>query len=602
MEAERQLQAQLAVVPAQWERERPLSWHSSLVEAKRQWHYWQSQHKRANQRSEQWKSRCGQAQQKLADAQQRIEQLQARIEQLEQENAGLKQRNQDLLRSPFGQRSEKRQSGSEAGTAAAPARPRAAAEPRRPRGGQRGAVPHARAKRSGLPVRQEWLEPQAECRYCVDCGAPYWRNGEELSTLIEVEVQGYVRRIRRPRFRAGCGCAQRQGQPPQTVIAPPLPTLFRGTSYGISVWVAFLLQVYWQRQPARAFERQWGERGVQLPAGTLLGHVGDLLTWFEPLEAAIAAHQQQARVVHGDETSWVVHVRAEQEANPRCWLWACLSADAVRFRVDPARSAAAAAQLFGQLGLSGKVVLVCDRYSAYVKLAREHPEQFELALCWAHARRDFVTLGRQQPQLQAWVDGILERISRLYRLNAARLAEWDPDSAVEGQSAAFGLAQQRLAAECAALFEQAERELATRTKAQPEAGQAEPDPRLGPLQSLLRHRAGLVVFVTKPGVPMDNNPVERALRRPVIGRKLSYGSHSADGAALQGVLLSVFATLDMAGIDLWRWLEAFLRECAQIGRGAVVADPSAWLPWGMSEERSRALQAPWRHAQAGPDP
>ena len=119
MEAERQLPAQLTGMPVQFqlERERPLSWQ--LVEAKRQWHYWQSQHKRAKERIEQWKLRCGEAEQKLADGQQRIEQLQARIQELEQENAGLKQRNQDLLRSPFGKRSEKRQSGSEAGAAAA---------------------------------------------------------------------------------------------------------------------------------------------------------------------------------------------------------------------------------------------------------------------------------------------------------------------------------------------------------------------------------------------------------------------------------------------------------------------------------------------------
>ncbi len=101
---------------------------------------------------------------------------------------------------------------------------------------------------------------------------------------------------------------------------------------------------------------------------------------------------------------------------------------------------------------------------------------------------------------------------------------------------------------------------------------------------------------------MDNTVVERALRRPVLGRKLSYGSHSADGAALQGVLLSVCATLDRAGIDLWRWLEAFLRECAGIGRGVVVVDPWAWLPWGLSAERFQALRAPWRCSEAGPDP
>ena len=159
----------------------------------------------------------------------------------------------------------------------------------------------------------------------------------------------------------------------------------------------------------------------------------------------------------------MVQVRAEEGQNPRCWLWACLTGDAVRFRVDPSRSAAAAAALFGKLGLREKVVLVCDRYAAYVKLAREHPEQFELSVCWAHARRDFVTLGRKRPDLQEWVDGILERIGRLYRRNAERLAQWDPHSGLEGQSKAFRAAQQRLAAECAALFEHAEREVATRT-------------------------------------------------------------------------------------------------------------------------------------------
>ena len=604
MEAGRQLTAQPAGVPVQCqvERERPLS--GQLVEAKRQWHYWQSQHRRAKQRGEQWKVRYGEAQRKLADAQHRIEQLRERVQELERENAGLQQRNQDLLQSPFGKRSEKRQSGSAGGTAVAEtARPGTDEQSQRPRGGQRGALPHARADRSALPVREEWLEPEADRRSCADCGQPYGRNGELVSESIEVEVRGYVRRVRRVRFRARCGCAQRKGQPVPAVIAPLDRALFRGTSYGLSVWVEFLVQVYWQRHPVRAFAREWGERGVRLPAGTLLGHVGDFLTWFEPLEAAIAAHQAQTRLVHGDETSWAVQARAEAGQNARCWLWACLTADAVRFRVDPARSAAAAAALFGQLGLARQAVLVCDRYSAYVKLAREHPEQFEIAICWSHARRDFVTLGRQRPDLQQWVEGILERIGRLYRRNAERLAQWAPQSGPEGQSEAFGAAQQRLAAECAALFEQAERAVSELTAAAEQAPQgARPDPRLGPLQSLLRHRAGLCVFLAKPFVPMDNNAVERVLRRPVIGRKLSYGSHSEDGAALQGVLLSVFATLDMAGIDLRRWLAAFLRECAGIGRGVVVVDPWAWLPWGMPEERLQTLQAPWRRSGAGPDP
>ena len=166
----------------------------------------------------------------------------------------------------------------------------------------------------------------------------------------------------------------------------------------------------------------------------------------------------RARVVHGDETSWVVHVRAEADANPRCWLWACLSRDAVLFRVDPSRSAVAAGQLFGALGRDRRVVLVCDRYSAYVKLAREHPGQFELAVCWVHVRRDFVTLGRKRPDLQAWVEGIVARIGKLYQRNAERLAAWDPEGCPQGQSEQFQAAQERLEAEFEALFEQAGKE------------------------------------------------------------------------------------------------------------------------------------------------
>ena len=50
------------------------------------------------------------------------------------------------------------------------------------------------------------------------------------------------------------------------------------------------------------------------------------------------------------------------------------------------------------------------------------------------------------------------------------------------------------------------------------------------LRSLLNHREGSCVFVDHPQIPIDNNAGERALRGPVIGRRLSFGSNSEDGA------------------------------------------------------------------------
>ena len=92
----------------------------------------------------------------------------------------------------------------------------------------------------------------------------------------------------------------------------------------------------------------------------------------------------------------------------------------------------------------------------------------------------------------------------------------------------------------------------------------------GPLDSLARHRDGLTVFVDNASVPMDNNAAERGLRG--VGRKLSFGSHSVDGARLAG--MSIFGTLEMNGVSPYPWLSACrlrpVRRPARPGRLAAV--------------------------------
>ncbi len=533
----------------------------------------QAQHRETQQKLVRAQAECGALQRQVVAGEQQVAELQ-------QAAVGQPPNRADLLRAAFGTRSEKRTPEPDAGEAGRSGR--------RTRGGQPGARSHPRVARPELEERTEERDLSAERRVCGDCGRPFGRHGVAVSERVEVEVRSYRRRIRRPRYRATCECAQARGQRTPTVQAGLPPTLFRGTCYGLSVWVEFLLQVDWQRRPVRAFEREWAERGLALPASSLLGHQQDFVHWFAPLEQAIGVHQQQALLVHGDETSWRVQARGEQGYNPRCWLWACLTADAVRFRVDPARSAAAAKVLFGPLGQSGRAVLVCDRYAAYDKLVRDHAGQFELAICWAHARRDFVRLADRHPPWQSWADEIVRRIGELYRLHRERHRHWQPERDCEHQSAQWQALQEQFSAAMSRFFAYVESERQSVAASAPAAG----DPRLGPLASLLRYRTGLSVCVQQPLVPMDNNRVERALRRVVIGRQLSHGSHSPTGAELQGLLLSVCSTLAMAGIDLGRWLEAFLGECARQGPGATVPQPQEWLPWGMPPDRRQVLLRP----------
>ncbi len=81
------------------------------------------------------------------------------------------------------------------------------------------------------------------------------------------------------------------------------------------------------------------------------------------------------------------------------------------------------------------------------------------------------------------------------------------------------------------------------------------------------------------------------MRAPAIGRGLSFGSDSEKGAGFTAMMYSVVGTLSMNGIDVLRWLEAWLKACAENGRQPP-EDLSPWLPWTMSEERTREFMAP----------
>ncbi len=72
---------------------------------------------------------------------------------------------------------------------------------------------------------------------------------------------------------------------------------------------------------------------------------------------------------------------------------------------------------------------------------------------------------------------------------------------------------------------------------------------------------------------------------------MSFGSNSEDGAEFSAIMYSVAGTLSMNGIDMLRWLEAWLAACAENGRQPP-DDFSPWLPWSMSEERRLEFTAP----------
>ena len=109
-----------------------------------------------------------------------------------------------------------------------------------------------------------------------------------------------------------------------------------------------------------------------------------------------------------------------------------------------ARCARAARVLFAELGETLPAILVCDRYGAYRKLARELAGRFVLATCWVHARRDFFGAEQRHPELALIRTLIAEHDPPLNRAALSRVVcerlDWrKPDGGLKDMSARVAL-------------------------------------------------------------------------------------------------------------------------------------------------------------------
>jgi len=90
---------------------------------------------------------------------------------------------------------------------------------------------------------------------------------------------------------------------------------------------------------------------------------------------------------------------------------------------------------------------------------------------------------------------------------------------------------------------------------------------------LAKHSDELLVFLLHPNVPADNNHAERQMRFAVIMRKNSYGNQSMRGAETQAILMSIFRTCQLRGIDPITFLTASV--AAAIGSGVPLPIPES---------------------------
>jgi transposase len=153
-----------------------------------------------------------------------------------------------------------------------------------------------------------------------------------------------------------------------------------------------------------------------------------------------------------------------------------------------------------------------------------------LANCLAHGRRQFTEVAANFPAECRYV---LEMLGQVYRHDAeARQRMLTPDERLR-------LHQER----SGPVMDQLDRWL----EAQLAEKRTEPNSGVGKaITYLLRHWRPLTMFLRAPGAPLDNNVVERSLKRVVLHRKNALYCRTLNGAQVGDLFMSLIDTASFA--------------------------------------------------------
>ncbi len=398
---------------------------------------------------------------------------------------------------------------------------------------------HGPTEQLQLEVKEESHKLDDADKTCPCCGGDLneWHGHCEESEEIDVVKRQYII-IKHQRQKYKCACGHIDTALGSTKLVP-------GGRYSTAFAVHVAIQKYADHLP---LYRQVGimkRSGLVVTSQTLWDQIYALAKTLEAIMPRLLAYVLSHAVVHADETTWRLLKKSGKKTNKSWYLWAVLARDAVVFNIENSRSADAASVLLNNY--DGTVM--ADGYTSYIKLQKDLREQgqegFMLAGCWAHARRKFVDA---EPNYTRAARAAMALINELYYIER-EITEHQrgPPDSVENIKERLRIRKERSAPIVDALTYWSDKgryhELPTSS--------------LGKAFEYLRKQAmALRVFLNDGRVPLDNNPVERVLRGPVIGRKNHYGSGSERATKTAAILYSLIESAKLNHVDP----DAYLRS------------------------------------------
>jgi len=265
---------------------------------------------------------------------------------------------------------------------------------------------------------------------------------------------------------------------------------------------------------------------TNITAGGLLDGWQRLAQTMFPWYEQIGREARAGAVLHADETGWRVD-------GDTYWLWCFCNHRCCYYLIDQSRGLPALQKFFTD---AFKGTLVTDFWGPYDSVCTGDNQR-----CLPHLLRELFKVDEQNHG-QEW-KAFSKQLKRLVRdgLRMRKRQDFTP----ERYASRIKLIHRRLC------------KLADATYHDGDAV------RLG--NRISKYRDQLFTFLDTPGVPPDNNHGERQIRPAVIIRKNSLCNRSEQGAATQAILMSVYRTLKLRGIDPTKAIAQALRALLQIG-------------------------------------
>jgi transposase len=415
-------------------------------------------------------------------------------------------------------------------------------------------LPSERYPDAELIERHVHLENPPPCKCCGEVLSDSGMT-EDREFLTKIPEQILVVREKRHKYR--CGKCHGDIQ-----TAPALPAIKPGSAYSDEFIQDVAVNKFCDLIPIDRQVKIAERKGFPgLPPQSLIETTHYLAAFLSVVYEKLKYETFCSRVLHADETP---HKMLEGSSTQNWSFWGFSGQKSAYFEAHPTRSGDVASDLLKDASCE---VLLSDVYSGYKKAAREANAHratnglppIATSYCNAHARRKF----NEADKFPVEREYFLRQYQKIYRLESeARDPEKPQDTLMER------LKENR--AKMRPIFEE------MKAQALSWLGQYSSKSSIVRAMNYFLNNYDEFIFFTHPDrldVPIDNNPQERLLRSPVIGRKTWYGTHSKQGAHTTSVMFSVMESCKLNRVNPRDYLKAVV---ASLHAGHAAFTPSEY--------------------------